>query len=71
ALYGSLGNTESITAGLACSPCVTAANKKNSACTDPVCMKAITPERVLDSVRSVLNGTQQSDVDLRRLAKVP
>ena len=71
ALYSSLGNTESITAGLACSPCVTAANKKNSACADPVCMKAITPERVLDSVRSALNGSQQSGVDLRRLAKVP
>lgn len=56
-LYGSLGNTEAIWAALSCSPCVTAANQKNSACNDAVCMKLITPERVLDSVRGVLNGT--------------
>jgi ADP-heptose:LPS heptosyltransferase len=56
-LYGSLGNTEAIWAALSCSPCVTAANQKNSACNDAVCMKLITPERVLESVRGVLNGT--------------
>jgi len=55
-LYGSLGNSEPIWAALSCSPCVTAANQKNSACNDPVCMKLITPERVLESVRGVLNG---------------
>lgn len=55
-LYGSLGNTESITAELSCSPCVTAANQKNSACTDAVCMRMITPERVLDSIRVIFNG---------------
>jgi ADP-heptose:LPS heptosyltransferase len=54
-LYGSLGNTESITAELSCSPCVTAANQKNSACNDAVCMRMITPERVLESVRAVLD----------------
>lgn len=56
-LYGSLGNSEPIWAELSCSPCVTAANQKNSACNDPVCMRLITPERVLESVRAVLNGT--------------
>jgi ADP-heptose:LPS heptosyltransferase len=55
-LYGSLGNTESITAELSCSPCVTAANQKNSACNDPVCMRMITPERVLESIRAVLDS---------------
>jgi ADP-heptose:LPS heptosyltransferase len=55
-LYGSLGNTESITVWLSCSPCVTAANQKNSACNDPVCMRLITPERVLESVRAALDG---------------
>jgi ADP-heptose:LPS heptosyltransferase len=58
-LYGSLGDTESIFAGLACSPCVNAANKKNSACDDPVCMQAITPERVLASVREALNAAER------------
>jgi ADP-heptose:LPS heptosyltransferase len=57
-LYGSLGNSEPIWAALSCSPCVTAANQKNSACNDPVCMKLITPERVFESVRGVLNGTK-------------
>lgn len=62
-LYGSLGNTESIWAALSCSPCVTAANQKNSACNDNVCMQAITPERVMESVRSVMNGAEsQRDV---------
>ena len=56
-LYGSLGNTEAITVGLACSPCVTAANQKNSACNDAVCLRMITPERVMQSVRSVLDGS--------------
>jgi len=56
-LYGSLGNTEPIWAALACSPCVTAFNQKNSACNNPVCMHMITPERVLESVRGLLNGT--------------
>lgn len=57
-LYGGLGNTEPIWAALACSPCVTAANQKNSACNDAVCMRLITPERVLESVRGVLNATE-------------
>ncbi len=60
-LYGSLGNTESITAELSCSPCVTAANQKNSACNDAVCMRMITPERVLESVRAVLDGHAAKD----------
>jgi ADP-heptose:LPS heptosyltransferase len=59
-LYGSLGNTESITAELACSPCVTAANQKNSACNDPVCMRMVTPERVMQSIRGVLNGDRNA-----------
>jgi ADP-heptose:LPS heptosyltransferase len=58
-LYGSLGNTEAVWAALSCSPCVTAANQKNSACNDAVCMKLITPERVLESVRGVLNRTAE------------
>ena len=56
-LYGSLGYTEGIWAALSCSPCVTAANQKNSACNDPVCMKLITPERVMESIRKVMNRT--------------
>jgi len=67
-LYGSLGNTVSITADLACSPCVTAANQKNSACTDPVCMRMITPELVLEAVRAGLNGEAVADKDVILIA---
>jgi len=67
-LYGSLGNTESITADLSCSPCVTAANQKNSACNDPVCMRMITPERVLASVRAVMNGESAQPRDMVQIA---
>ncbi len=56
-LYASLGNTRSLTARLACSPCVTAANQKNSACNDPVCMRALTPEHVLDAVLTAIRAT--------------
>lgn len=66
-LYGSLGNTESITAELSCSPCVTAANQKNSACTDAVCMRLITPERVLQSIRGIMNGEIGARQDLVQL----
>jgi ADP-heptose:LPS heptosyltransferase len=59
-LYGSLGNSEPITADLACSPCVCAANQKNSACNDPLCMRLITPQRVMESVRGVLNGQSRT-----------
>jgi ADP-heptose:LPS heptosyltransferase len=66
-LYGSLGNTESITAELSCSPCVTASNQKNSACNDAVCMRMITPERVLESIRGILNGESSPSRDLVQL----
>jgi ADP-heptose:LPS heptosyltransferase len=40
-LYGSLGITTPIYAGLACSPCVSATNHRKSACNDNVCMQVI------------------------------
>ncbi len=67
-LYGSLGNTESITADLACSPCVTAANQKNTACNDNVCMRMITPERVMQSIRAVMNDQAHIRQPLTRIA---
>jgi len=66
ALYGPLGNAESITASLACSPCVSASNHRKTACRDPLCMQAIPPERVMDSIESVLE--QGNLPTLHRLA---
>ena len=48
ALYGSLGKSIPITAQLACSPCVSAANHRKTPCQDNVCMKAISVSHVLD-----------------------
>ncbi|MBU3635002.1 glycosyltransferase family 9 protein [Polynucleobacter sp. es-GGE-1] len=49
-LYGSIGNSIAITANLACSPCVSAANHRKTPCQDNVCMQAISVAQVLDKV---------------------
>ncbi len=54
ALYGSLGNSTPIYAGLACSPCVSASNHRKTPCIDNVCLQVITVEQVFDTVRPVL-----------------
>ncbi len=51
ALYGSLGKTTAIYAGLACSPCVSAANHRKTACRDNVCLQVIKPEHVLAMIK--------------------
>lgn len=53
-LYGSLGNSTPIYAGLACSPCVSAANHRKTPCTDNVCLQVIKPEAVLEQLRDAL-----------------
>ena len=58
ALYGSIGNSIAITANLACSPCVSAANHRKTPCHDNVCMQAITVSQVLEKVTIQL---QESD----------
>jgi len=54
ALYGSLGNSTPIYAGLACSPCVSAANHRKTPCRDNVCLQAISVETVLAQLRPAL-----------------
>ncbi|QBZ83774.1 glycosyltransferase family 9 protein [Hydrogenovibrio crunogenus] len=49
-LYGSLGNSTPLFAGLACSPCVSAANHRKTPCTEPVCMDAITVDQVIKQI---------------------
>ena len=53
-LYGSLGNSTPIYAGLACSPCVSASNHRKTPCVDNVCLQVITPQQVLDAITPVL-----------------
>jgi ADP-heptose:LPS heptosyltransferase len=53
-LYGSLGNSTPIFAGLACSPCVSAANHRKTACSDNVCLQVIKPKHVFDAIAPCL-----------------
>lgn len=55
ALYGSLGNFKPIFAGLACSPCVSAANHRKTPCTDNQCLKAIRPDEVFNLLKQTLD----------------
>ena len=54
-LYGSLGNFTPIYAGLACSPCVSAANHRKTVCEDNVCLQAITVEQVIKEISRILS----------------
>lgn len=55
ALYGSLGNFTPIYAHLACSPCVSAANHRKSACDDNQCVKVILPDHVFSILSNELD----------------
>ena len=59
ALYGSIGKSIAITANLACSPCVSAANHRKTPCHDNVCMQAITVHQVLEKMVHQLNEADQ------------
>lgn len=54
ALYGSLGKTTAIYAGLACSPCVSASNHRKTVCKDNICLQVIKPQHVLDTIKPEL-----------------
>lgn len=56
ALYGSLGDSIAVTANLACSPCVSAANHRKTACSDNVCMKSIRVEQVMSAVEQQMRN---------------
>lgn len=53
-LYGSLGNAVPMYAGLACSPCVSAANHRKTPCTDNRCLQAISVEQVFTALEPLL-----------------
>ena len=55
ALYGSLGNSTPIYAGLACSPCVSASNHRKTPCQNNVCLKVLTPEIVYNIIQPFLS----------------
>ncbi|MEO6052443.1 MAG: glycosyltransferase family 9 protein [Chthoniobacterales bacterium] len=56
ALFGALSpRSHPITAGLACSPCVSALNNRQTACTNNVCMQRISVEQVFEVVCAALD----------------
>lgn len=55
-LYGSLGNSTPIYAGLACSPCVSASNHRKTPCHNNVCLQVITVEQVYDTISPTLKA---------------
>ena len=54
ALYGSLGNSIPIYAGLSCSPCVSASNHRKTPCQNNMCLKVLTPEIVYSIIKTAL-----------------
>jgi ADP-heptose:LPS heptosyltransferase len=53
-LYAAQGRrSHPLWAGIACSPCISAFNNRQSACRDNVCMKSITVDRVFEAVRGI------------------
>lgn len=62
ALYGSLGKTTPIYAGLACSPCVSASNHRKTACRDNVCLKVIKPAQVFDIISPDLDNINTKNI---------
>ncbi len=53
-LYRALGDSTPIYAGLACSPCVSAANHRKTGCRDNACLRAIKPEQVTKQLNQYL-----------------
>jgi ADP-heptose:LPS heptosyltransferase len=56
-LYGPLGDgAVHLCAGLACSPCLSALNHRNSPCTDNKCLQAISVDEVFSTAQRLLDG---------------
>ena len=60
ALYGSIGSSIAITANLACSPCVSAANHRKTPCHNNICMQAITVSQVLEKMAHQLHAADEA-----------
>lgn len=68
-LYAPLGpRQKTICAELACSPCFSALNYRRSACTNNVCMRAITVEQVMRAVHEVCPALSKATEDRQAAA---
>jgi ADP-heptose:LPS heptosyltransferase len=66
-LYRPLGNSRVLSAGLRCSPCVSAANHRHTLCRDNQCMALISAQQVHRLVREMLAADRADTADLIRL----
>ncbi len=55
-MYKPLGRASVVYAGIACSPCVSAANHRKTTCMDNICMAAISVEQVYFAVKAEIRG---------------
>jgi ADP-heptose:LPS heptosyltransferase len=56
-VYGPLGKAVVAYSFFHCSPCVSAFNHKKSGCRDNKCLQALSPSRVFELAKSILEGT--------------
>ncbi|HVO91529.1 MAG TPA: glycosyltransferase family 9 protein, partial [Terriglobales bacterium] len=63
-LYRPLGSSTVIYAGLACSPCVNVSNHRKSACSDNVCMRAISVDQVFREAQAILTARSTKPLEL-------
>ncbi len=71
-LYSPIGKaTHVISARLACSPCVSAMNHRFSACTDNVCMREISVDRVYAIASELLRRARTPSLELTVLPSEP
>lgn len=57
--------------GLPCSPCITNFNEKGSDCTNNICMKLMTADQVIASVRKIFEGTMYEPTPAGGIRAVP
>ena len=69
-LYGPLKNATSLTAGLACSPCVSASNHRDSRCADNQCMKQLRPSFVFGEIEKFLNKQKATEPLIRSESEI-
>ena len=66
-LYAAQGpRSHPLWAGIACSPCISAFNNRQSACRDNVCMKSITVDRVFEVVSAIYRARTEGRPQDRR-----
>lgn len=62
-LYGPLGNFTALYSGLACSPCVSATNHRQTSCRDNKCLQTISPVQVYRKIAPAITKASTISLD--------